>query len=352
MIKKETFSNVSLMLTVCENEPIKLCTCEDLPSRGVYILIILIKKRSQLRVGALGYKTFSPGYYSYTGSAMGKGSSSLPLRVSRHQGTKKKVHWHIDYLLNNKNSSLEAVIVLPSEEKIECRVNQLVKRALKAETLVPKLGASDCTENCDGHLLFFPEYERTDSLIRKIANHLGHAGMHTLYIMRCNNEETDQPGTNNMVIKKAEILDLEELEKIERECFISEAFSKDQIASILQNLDSISLVAEINGEAVGFILGLFEENHGKRAGHVHTLDVVKKARKKGIGRSLLKRFEEVALQKGAGFCYLEVRTDNAPALELYRKMGYREKETLPHFYGIGKDGIRLIKNLLASLKII
>jgi len=336
---------------VCENEPIEVCTYEDLPSRGVYILIILLKKRSQLKVGALGDKTFSPGYYSYTGSAMGKGSSSLPLRVSRHQGTKKKVHWHIDYLLNNENSSLEAVIVLPSEEKIECRVNQLVKRALKAETLVPKLGASDCTENCDGHLLFFPEIKRTDSLIRKVTNQLGHAGMCTLYIMRCNNEEIDQPKTHNMLIKKAEILDLEDLEKIERQCFISEAFSRGQIASILQNLDSISLLAEINGEVVGFILGLLKEYHGKRAGHVHTLDVVKKARKKGVGRSLLKRFEDVALQKGAGFCYLEVRTDNAPARELYRKMGYREKGTLHDFYGIGKHGIRLTKNLLATLKI-
>ena len=163
--------------------------------------------------------------------------------------------------------------------------------------------------------------------------------------MRCNNRKTPQLETNSILIRKGEIANLEELEKIERECFVSEAFSREQIVSILQNLDSISLVAEIKGETVGFILGLLKVYHGKKAGHVHTLDVIKKARRKGIGQSLLEKFEEFALQKGAELCYLEVRADNTPALKLYHSMGYGKKDTLPSFYGKEKNGIRMIKQL-------
>lgn len=334
------------MSIVFDDESIELCTPEESPNKGVYILIILVKERSQLEVGALGFKTFTPGYYSYVGSAQGKGSSSLLLRVARHQRRKKKLYWHIDYLLNHKNSSVKAVIVVPNEEKIECTVNQLVKKKLKGKTAIPKFGATDCPKYCDGHLLFFPEYQRTESLIGKITHHLGESGMYAPLVLRCKNNETTQPETSNILVKTAEIADLRALEKIERECFISEAFSREQITTILQNPDSISFAAEKNGETVGFILGLLKAYHGKRAGHVYTLDVVKKARRKRIGQSLLEKFEDIAFQKGAELSYLEVRTDNIPALELYRNVGYREKETLPSFYGKGKDGIRLTKNLL------
>ena len=38
---------------------------------------------------------------------------------------------------------------------------------------------------------------------------------------------------------------------------------------------------------------------------------------------------------------LEVRCDNVPAIDLYRKLGYRFVECLPRHYDDGQDGFRL-----------
>ncbi|MFQ6068459.1 MAG: hypothetical protein ACE5KD_02840 [Candidatus Bathyarchaeia archaeon] len=57
---------------------------EKLPEKGVYTLIIFVSDKLKISVGRLGIKTFSSGYYVYTGSALGRGATSLPNRLARH----------------------------------------------------------------------------------------------------------------------------------------------------------------------------------------------------------------------------------------------------------------------------
>ncbi len=148
----------------------------------------------------------------------------------------------------------------------------------------------------------------------------------------------------SITIKKAEINNLETLYKIEKECFTLEAFSKRQIASLLRAPNSISLLAEISGEIVGFLIALVHERNSEKIGHVFTLDVAVNARKKGVGLKLLGNLEQVLREGGISVCYLEVKVDNVSARELYRKLGYVEIRFLKSFYR-GGDGIRLKKNL-------
>jgi Uri superfamily endonuclease len=108
-----------------------------------------------MNVGKLGIKTFLPGYYAYTGSALGKGASSLPNRLARHLKTAKKKHWHIDFLLADENVSIEAMVVVSSKQKLECQVNQLIRNQMKAKIPVPEFGACDCNRRCGSHLLYF-----------------------------------------------------------------------------------------------------------------------------------------------------------------------------------------------------
>ena len=148
-----------------------------------------------------------------------------------------------------------------------------------------------------------------------------------------------------ITIKQASIKDLEILYKIEKECFIKEAFTKKQIRNLLQNSSAISLIAQTNGETAGFIIGLTYPNNKARIGHVITIDIAIKHRRKGIGTRLLNGLERKFVRKGVETCYLEVRIDNVVARELYRRQGYKETKQLKHYYPNRTNGVRLKKKL-------
>ena len=64
---------------------------------------------------------------------------------------------------------------------------------------------------------------------------------------------------------------------------------------------------------------------------VHTIAVDPAARGGGIGAMLLRVLLEVAETRG-GAVYLEVRTDNEPAIALYRRFGFDVVGLRPRYY--------------------
>jgi len=148
-----------------------------------------------------------------------------------------------------------------------------------------------------------------------------------------------------ITIQQATANNLETLYEIERECFTTEAFTKEQIAYLLQNPNAVSLVAQIDGENAGFIIGLAYRDNKARIGHIYTIDVAVKHRRKGIGLRLLNELEQIFVEKGIETCYLEVRIGNVAARELYHKQGYIETGRLKGYYPMGAHGIQLKKKL-------
>ena len=146
-------------------------------------------------------------------------------------------------------------------------------------------------------------------------------------------------------IRRATKEDLEPLYGLERECFTAEAFTKEQLAYLVEHPHGISLVAEIDSEIVGFIMGLIYNHDTTRIGHVYTIDVAVKHRRRGIGLRLLRELEQRFVENGVGICCLEARRGNVAALELYRRHGYTEVSVLKNFYSEGVDGVRLMKKL-------
>jgi len=130
---------------------------EALPTKGIYTLIIFLSREARLNIGKLGMQTFPKGYYTYTGSALGKGASSLKRRVSRHLRKGKRNLWHIDFLLANENATVTAVAAAETNKKLECHMNRHIKGEGEAKIPVKGFGASDCKEKCESHLLFFGE---------------------------------------------------------------------------------------------------------------------------------------------------------------------------------------------------
>ena len=128
---------------------------EGLNGVGTYTLVILVPAEARIGVGALGTRSFSRGYYAYTGTAFGKNAQSLAGRILRHLGRdKKKKRWHIDYLLAASNVEVTSAIAAFTEKKMECEINQHLRDRLQATIPARGFGSSDCRKRCGSHLLY------------------------------------------------------------------------------------------------------------------------------------------------------------------------------------------------------
>lgn len=126
---------------------------------------------------------------------------------------------------------------------------------------------------------------------------------------------------------------LDKMYEIETNCFEKEAFTKQQIAYLLDDYNSVSLIAKLDNEIVGFIIGRIEVGRKSLMGHILTIDVLPTHRRKGVAQKLLEEMEKIFKEKGANVCYLEVREDNIGALSLYQKTGYKKIGKLKNYYG-------------------
>ena len=147
-----------------------------------------------------------------------------------------------------------------------------------------------------------------------------------------------------ITIETASIGHLDKLHQIEKECFKEEAFSRHQIANLLKDYNTISLIAVERGNIIGFIIGAIYFERNALKGHVLTIDVLPQHQREGVGSTLLKKLEKLLTEKHVKACHLEVKENNAKALGLYEKAGYKRIGTLKNYYG-KTDGLYLQKNL-------
>ena len=136
-------------------------------------------------------------------------------------------------------------------------------------------------------------------------------------------------------IENASATDLGTIVELEKQCFTSEAFSRQQISYLLKDCNSISLVARVNGDIMGFVILQLDidDASGVVFGHIVTLNVAVVFRRRGVAKMLLVRCEELLKLQGVFECRLEVRNANYAALELYKQMGYVEVGLLKGYYG-------------------
>ena len=155
-------------------DPKKIAICGDGPSLGgTYILRLTVAQPLQVQFGRFqnGQPIQIPsGEMLYLGSAMrglasrvlrhatrtkGKPEQDLyePLRIKmEEQGlihgrfrppTQKKLHWHIDYLLDEPTVSITHVILIRSNQKLEFELGEWMLAQPETAVLAPGLGASD-----------------------------------------------------------------------------------------------------------------------------------------------------------------------------------------------------------------
>ncbi len=112
---------------------------------GTYLLLIHNNENQKIEIGNLGKINFPKGHYCYIGSGM----MNLSKRVERHKRKTKKLHWHIDYIL--QKMKIHKTIEIRSTDRLECDVAERLKQISNKE--VKNFGSSDCS--CSSHLLYF-----------------------------------------------------------------------------------------------------------------------------------------------------------------------------------------------------
>ena len=85
----------------------------------------------------------------------------------------------------------------------------------------------------------------------------------------------------------------------------------------------ILLVAEENGELVGFLTATIVDNITRFIGYIDDLAVTKKYRNKGYATQLMNKFEAEMKKKGVKTLKLGVKTNNEEAIRLYKKQGFK-----------------------------
>lgn len=147
-------------------------------------------------------------------------------------------------------------------------------------------------------------------------------------------------------ISPAQLSDLGELLRLEQESFQTDVLSKASFRHFLQSDKSDLIVAKKSKHILGYALLLYKR--GTSLARLYSIAVDPKARGMGIGSRLLKKCEELALDRDKSYLRLEVRTDNKGAIELYQDTGYRKFGTKPKFYEDGSDALCYEKRLLPA----
>lgn len=138
--------------------------------------------------------------------------------------------------------------------------------------------------------------------------------------------------------------DVPAVHALERQLFPVDAWPLEMFTAELAQPVCWYWVAEQDGAIVGYA-GLMCL---RPVGDVQTIAVVPEHEGRGIGSALLSTLHAQARELDATEVLLEVRADNPRAQELYRRFGYEQIHTRPHYYRDGADALIMRLDLEAA----
>lgn len=146
-------------------------------------------------------------------------------------------------------------------------------------------------------------------------------------------------------IRNAELSDIDEIYRLEQECFTSEAWSRSGFEYVIKNEDGLftTLVAELDGEVGGYMCGSADSLEGE----IQSIAVDKRFRRQGVGRALLEEFERIANTERI---FLEVRASNFAAIALYEGLGFEKISVRREYYQTPTEDAVLMCNTNSHLK--
>ncbi|MGC8972970.1 MAG: GNAT family N-acetyltransferase [Thermoproteus sp.] len=109
------------------------------------------------------------------------------------------------------------------------------------------------------------------------------------------------------------------------------AVSKEYIKSKISSPSSVVLVAEIDGRAVGVVVGDVEDRlfyEPRMAGIIREFYILPEFRRKGLGKRMMSEIMDALRRKGAQMIMADFPALNEIAIEFYKKMNFRPIESI------------------------
>ena len=144
-------------------------------------------------------------------------------------------------------------------------------------------------------------------------------------------------------IRDAADADLDALGRLEVGSFPTDRMSPRSIRRLLGRPSAVFRVAVAGKVVLGYSLVLFRK--GSPVARLYSIAVDGSRRRSGLGRRLLADAERAAAARGGRVLRLEVRADNASAIRLYERQGYRPIGRRDAYYADGEDALRFEKAL-------
>jgi [ribosomal protein S18]-alanine N-acetyltransferase len=144
-------------------------------------------------------------------------------------------------------------------------------------------------------------------------------------------------------VRAAVVEDLDAIAKLERESFPEDQVSRRSIGYFLRAPHMPAIAAAIDRELAGY--ALLSLRKGSQAVRIYSIAVDARFARRGVGLALLQACEKYARLHKRSHLNLEVRYDNAPAIALYEKSGFRQFGEHVDYYADGATALRYRKLL-------
>ncbi len=134
-------------------------------------------------------------------------------------------------------------------------------------------------------------------------------------------------------IEKLKEEDIDAIEQIETISFPGTAWPKKIFVSYVDNNNSLSYVLFKENRIIGYVIS--DLLHPEAS--IVKLAIHPEERKKGYAKKLLHYFISELRKQNYGTIFLEVRTQNCPAQNVYEKLGFKSIGIRKKYYSDGQD---------------
>lgn len=135
------------------------------------------------------------------------------------------------------------------------------------------------------------------------------------------------PSDTDMTLRHAAAGDAQSIADIQNSIF-GEDWLKNSFDSYIENTLHGLYCAELDGKIIGYLSANFVIGEAE----ITSVATIPEYRNRKTASSLMSYFEENAKARGVKEIFLEVRTQNTPAIHLYEKFGYKNIAVRKNYY--------------------
>lgn len=139
--------------------------------------------------------------------------------------------------------------------------------------------------------------------------------------------------------------DLEGICALEAACFDTDIVSKRQYRHLIRSPSALVAIVRDGKRVAAIAVYLFRKGSDKA--RIYSLAVHPEYRRHGLAATLCSYCEKLCRKRGCCEVRLEVKWDNASAIQFYLKNHYVEFGRYVAFYEDGKDAIRMKRSLIS-----